>query len=221
MFVRKKSSLFSLVILLLALTGCNNPKDVNKENFTKAINNSFKDSMRACINFDVKFPVQFQTEFGLYRNTSMDEVKVISQYEALADVGLLVLQKSEKTSGTGFDYRNNTTYIVNLTESGKKYFQPKKGFCYGDREVTEIVNFTEPTEVLGMAFKASQVNFKYQTKNLAPWINKLQQLNKIGVFPYVKADIDSTSSPVEKSTSLVLTNNGWIGYSDFEKFGAK
>ena len=220
MFFRKKSSVFSLVILL-ALTGCNNPKDANKENFTKAINNSFKESMRACIDLNAQFPVKFETEFGLYRNTSMDEFIFISRYEALAEIGLLVLKKSENSSGRGFDYRNKTTYIFNLTEEGKKYFQPKKGFCYGDREVTEIVNFTEPTEVLGMTFKASQVNFKYQTKNLAPWVNKLQKLKKMGVFPYVKADIDSISSPVEKSTSLVLANNGWIGYSNFEKFGAK
>ncbi|MBX3603381.1 MAG: hypothetical protein KIS83_14820 [Rubrivivax sp.] len=47
-----------------------------------------------------------------------------------------------------------------LTEAGQRQFQPERGFCYGRAEIVEVIDYTEPSQVSGVATVQAQARLR-------------------------------------------------------------
>jgi len=86
-----------------------------------------------------------------------------------------------------------------LTEKGRKYFKWNEPVCVGNREVSEIVEYTEPAETGGMV--ATRVNFKYD-------IDGNDFANDIGLEEIARTHAIGGMDG-EGEAVLVKTNKGW------------
>ena len=168
------------VVLLAALVACRDRKAATKGNFETAINDYYK-GHQECMVF---FPnVQ------------------LSGSQVLADAGLLTkTTQTEKAFWGGM----TTSTKYEISPEGQKYHDAHGRLCYGRAEVAEIVNFTEPGDMMGQ--KVSRVMVKYRIVDLAPWA-KLDSVQK--TFPEIKKAAAAESSPLQREMVLVLMNDGW------------
>jgi len=90
-----------------------------------------------------------------------------------------------------------------LTEKGRKYFKWNESVCVGDREVSEISEYTEPVEYGGMVM--STVTFKYDIEH-----NDLS--NDIGLEEFARTH-SIRGMDGEGEAVLVKTNKGWKSQS--------
>jgi hypothetical protein len=127
-------------------------------------------------------------------------------------------------------------YRENVSES---FFDGKHhGFCYGEPRIVEIINYSEPADILEQ--KVSEVHFRYALYNLAPWVasdkikyaseqslngntdpsrlkksmnaNKLEQITNA-----ITRDIQSVKDSLRGKAVLILTNSGWMHENMFRK----
>ena len=185
----------------LALAGCSDPQKASESNFKSAVQDFLNVVYPACYIIET-FP------------TKPDGWDIRGQkpiFEEMVKLGLLV--KKEVVTNTKFKWQKPVKATVfDLTEEGKKYYQQpdeksKKqgGFCMGKAEVKEIVNFSEPSEMMGS--KVSQVNFTYIVTDLPDWLKNPEILKLSDVL---KRDVNSTEEPIKQDAKMVLTNKGWI-----------
>ncbi|MBK0167378.1 hypothetical protein [Klebsiella sp. S69] len=102
-----------------------------------------------------------------------------------------------------------------LTEEGKKYYKPDAaktmkgenigGFCFGKATVTEVSNFTEPSDAMGQ--KISRVSFTYKVSEIPDWAKSPEIMN---ADRQLQKDVSSESEGVKVTNVFLLTNNGWI-----------
>ena len=120
----------------------------------------------------------------------------LAPFETLTDAGML----TKTQNGQKVHYDLSTKGRESWKTKGSEWGQ----FCYGERTVTEIERFTEPSDMGGV--HVSNVTYKYKVINIADWA-KLAPVQK--TFPYMKTQIDSDSAPNEEQQPLFLMNDGW------------
>ena len=169
----------SLIVLMAFSSACSNRKAATKSNFETALNKRFQKE-KECMAL-MAFP---DDAFGS-----------MAAFDALTDAGMLT-----KT-------QNGQKVHYDLSTKGREFWKAKNGgygqFCYGERTVTEIERFTEPSDMGGV--HVSNVTYKYKVINIADWA-KLAPVQK--TFPYMKTQIDSDSAPNEEQQPLFLMNDG-------------
>ncbi len=209
--LKSKIPLFGLIIFLLA---CSSPKDASKENFEKIIN-TYLD--KSCILVSPtnswgsgKIPVMLELEpIKNKRNVEYNTAK-IKKFEFFVGIGLLqVKDGTKKKQAWTFsdEYITVQTKEYSLTDKGKKFYQEKgkNGFCAAKKKVSEISNFSEPSQaMMGLGYTISNVNFKVSPYEISGWANNQGIME---AFPYLADKLKENKS---ESTMLVLMNDGWV-----------
>jgi hypothetical protein len=201
------------LITAIALVGCSDHKAASEKNFTVAIQ-SYLDTAYPKCYFVHNFPATDDFDIGGNRPA----------LGALTKVGLLV-QKEErkevrKLFGAGTQVQIKTTY--DLTEEGRKYYKVDAakglmgnsigGFCFGKARVKAITQYSEPADMFGQ--KISRVNYEYTVGDFPAWATTPEV---IGAINTLKAEVESSTTPVKKLEAVVLTNNGWVHERLFKK----
>lgn len=197
-----------LCIGTLALTGCDDPKKPSESNFKMAAQ-QYLDTVYPACYIKVNFP--YKTDGISFNN--LPEI-----LHAMAGKGLLTEQELSRKHIDASWGSNARDVVVNsyaLTEEGKKYYKPDAaktmkgenigGFCFGKATVTEVSNFTEPSDAMGQ--KISRVSFTYKVSEIPDWAKSPEIMN---ADRQLQKDVSSESEGVKVTNVFLLTNNGWI-----------
>lgn len=212
----KKVFLLSALAASLVLTACHDPKEANKENFGKAIQEYLDTQYAVCIGYPrtfLSFPenspfknsdkVVFDTK-DLTKSFNQD---IAHQLRYLVEKGLFTetTEQVEVLAMLGKNF-NIEAKVYSPTEKAKSYlttsssgFGNRKAFCAGKVELVEVGTFTEPADAFGM--KVSQVNYTVKTKDLADWATDPK-------FEAVFKHNKNVAKP-DQRMALILTNEGW------------
>ena len=174
---------FFLLACIVLITGCSSPKTANKANFKKAIVEWQQQQNGGYLAGTKTFPtslVASQVPKLFVRNFAM-----------LSRAGLVDVVLDENAKGS--DGVAQPQYKYSLTESGKKYYTPDKGFRVAIPQLVEVTDFTPPINGPG-GVKTSTVRYKY--KSMPTELGKL-------VNPEAKEEL------YDGAVQLVLTENGW------------
>jgi hypothetical protein len=183
--------LFCGVTLLFA--GCSKQDD-SKANYQAAINNYYKAHPVCLWQETKKFPVQAATS---------DDAKT-EGYDALTDAGLLARTTGEKKV---FIVASKQVNNYDLSEQGRSTWTPDPSqpgygnFCYGNRTVDSIDNFT--SGVNGSGLKTAEVNYHYSLTGVPGWA-KTQEIQT--AFPSVAAAL-AQNQPAHDS--MVMNGSTW------------
>ena len=204
----KKVFLFSALATSLVLTACNDPKEANKEDLGKAIQEYLTTLQPA---YCIKYPksntgnptLGKSQEWDIFYipDNSSEDTKVEQKLEYLTGKGLL----TKKTYTNSID-SNIVTYIYspseelqkNLVEGWKDY-----QICLATKfELKNIGMFTEPADLLGV--KTTKVNYTLEAK-WPSWATPSE------FFELFKDDLIQAENKIkdEQQISLILTNEGW------------
>ena len=201
-------------VLLLALSGCADPKAASEKNFKVAMQHYLDSAYPRCY-FASNFPV---------KKSDWDIGGANATLAALEKAGLLSANEVQQEEKLMFSQqtRSVTRLSYDLTEEGKKYYKAdasenmrgeKTGaFCVGKAAVKSIGQFTEPADMMGQ--KISRVNYEYTVTDLPAW-TKSPDLHR--VIRGLEADVQSTSVPIKGVVAMVLTNNGWVHEKMFSR----
>jgi len=198
-------TIFSLRMIVFALLtsfiiSCSpDPKEATSENFTKAINEAIKEKG----NF-ISDRI-FDGDRKLFKSAGL--IEIYTELEEKQDFLSFIERRKD----------NNPEMVevekYRLTELGKKYNKEKilgSGFCYGNSEVVEIKNFTEPTNMGG--YTVSHVKYTFKINNIPEWVHVLKKKYK-----WMEKDINSSKTPLSGKATLILTNTGWVHETLFAK----
>lgn len=207
------------------IVSCSNPKEANKVNFERAIQ-AYLDTDPVClirITFGQDlFPVSYKQEDvdiavknkgnKEFHSGSLD----LQDDIILADLGLLKATQGpvsiRKTGGfyVGPDKQVPATTFT-VTDEGTKWRKSTQRtiaggqppfFCFGDKKLVKIVNFTEPSNAFGST--SSSVSYTYKVANVAPWAMTDAAKDK---FEIIKKAFKTEESG---TTQLIKTDAGWM-----------
>lgn len=193
----------------LALLGCSN-KDASKGNFKAAIQDYLDTTPALCASLPFR---DGSTSFKIEKNDGFSR-SVLAQANALAEAGLLKARDVEMPAGFGGKQRPGIEF--ELSDEGRKFLSKQEGLaggtslCTGRFEVSEVVNFTEPSEMMGA--RISRVNYRYTVKDAAEWA-RLPAV--AGAFPQWQKK-GATDDRAETAV-VVATNEGWMHERLFRK----
>jgi len=184
------SALIALPIFMSITIGCDK-KAATNSNFEDGLNHNFK-THRECLLYAV-FPLS-----GSGRDTK--------ELEALAGVGLLSKSPDPHYHGQYFLY--------SLTPEGTKASDvPEvsgltRAACYATKKVTEILNFTEPSDQQLGSGKVSVVTYTLKYTDVASWMNDpaVVAVESSTEDLLKKADDDPSHKAQE---TMILTHRGW------------
>lgn len=205
----------SVILLMAGMTGCSNPKDANRKNFTEAINKAIADSIFIGIQ---EMPVsEFNGGHGGRRLAKIEQrfetgdhyLKVPKllfsdrKQELLIDdlvkKGVIIPWMSAFYTGQGLFDLPVDVYL--FKSSGLRYAKPVRNgsslvyvFYCGRPGVDKIIEWTEPGESNGA--KITSVRYKARLDDAPDWSSGLKRYFDEGL-------------QTEKDAMLVLTNNGW------------
>ncbi|HBZ8119039.1 TPA: hypothetical protein MM166_004288 [Klebsiella pneumoniae] len=204
-----------LCIGMLTLSGCNDPKKPSESNFKEAAQQYLNTVYPVCY---IKANFPYKTDGISFNN--MPEV-----LHAMAEKGLLTekeLSRKHIDASWGIKAHDLVVNSYDLTEEGKKYYKADAaknirgenigGFCFGKATVTEVSNFTEPSDAMGQ--KISRVSFSYKVSEIPEWAKTPEILTAVR---QIKKDVDSAKDGMKVTNVFVLTNNGWIHEKLFGK----
>lgn len=199
------------------LSGCNNPKAANEENFAAAINILLAE-YPACTSTHIDTnPYTGKPPEGEYDQFKTPDKIIISHtnpdltkaYQALVKAGVFKAEETKLRHTVRYlfgkpdkvtDYPA-TLFTLNRTES-----TPKKmtaiNLCFATREVATIDQFTEPQQ--GNGVTVSRVKYSDKFSNIAPWSSD-SDVRKVWT------GIEKTLEETEKNAAITLglTNKGW------------
>lgn len=197
-----------LCIGTLALTGCDDPKKPSESNFKTAAQ-QYLDTVYPACYIKANFP--YKTDGFAFNN--LPEI-----LHAMAGKGLLTEQELSRKhidASWGSNARDVVVNSYDLTEEGQKYYKSDDaktlkgenigGFCFGKATVTDISNFTEPSDAMGQ--KISRVSFTYKVSEIPDWAKSPEIMN---ADRQLQKDVSSGSEGVKVTNVFLLTNNGWI-----------
>jgi hypothetical protein len=177
----------------LLFAGCNKQDD-SKANYQAAINDYYKAHPVCLWQETKKFPVQAATS---------DDAKT-ENYDALTDAGLLTRTTAEKKV---FIVASKQVNNYDVSAEGRSFWTPDTAqpgygnFCYGNRAVDSIDNFT--AGVNGSGLKTAEVNYHYSMTGVPGWA-KAQEIKT--AFPSVGAAL-AQNQPAQDS--LVMNGTTW------------
>jgi hypothetical protein len=204
----KKTAILSLLCIAISttLSGCNNPKAANKENFAKVLteyvaknSDGFSRSLKYC-NINIG---NMPTE-RIYGVSGNDDFSRKS--ESLKNAGILTIDSREEER----PYQGRVTIRkYDLTEKGKQIAKAISGtdvfyIPYCQVAFKEVKLFTEPADAFGA--KVSQVDYTYAIAKVDDWVNHPEILQ---AYPEAKEALDSVGKPLDGKKALVLTSEGW------------
>ncbi|VAW82290.1 hypothetical protein MNBD_GAMMA14-144 [hydrothermal vent metagenome] len=193
-----KFSVATLIFPVCAfvLIGCSDPKDANKENFSKAIQ-EYLNQEKACMGIQGRY-----LDTGLYNEfTDLNE---------FVKIGLL---KKEALKPKSSMTRNvDPRVLYSLTEQGKEISRKKEGFlgdtvllCYGEKVITGVTNFTPPATMGG--YTISRVKYTYKVTGIDDWVKNELLMKQ---YKNLRGELNSANTPLEEEATLMLTNAGWV-----------
>jgi hypothetical protein len=199
----------------LAISGCNDPKKASEANFKTAAQ-QFLDSAYPTCYFEAKFP--YKTD-GFSINNTPDILHVLAQKGLLTEKELSRKHYDATWAMGAHDVVANS---YDLTDEGKKYYKvdasknligkPVSGFCFGKATVSAVVNFTEPSDMMGQ--KISRVTYSYKVTDIPDWA-KSPEITALS--SKLANDVNSEKDPQKITNVFLLTNNGWIHEKLFGK----
>lgn len=208
--------ILATVAVSIAVTGCSDPKAANEKNFKVAMQSYLDKEYPKCY-FVEKFPktVEF---YGI-------EDQQHRTLQALTKAGMLSMKEIERSELKGIFGGATKTLVkstFDLTEEGKKAYKPdaKKnykgesigGFCFGKATVKTVTQFSEPADMFGQ--RVSRVNYEYVVSDLPTWATSPEITS---ASKSLKVDAESNATPVKVLQAVILTNNGWVHESLFQK----
>jgi hypothetical protein len=190
------------------LVSCNGARKPSRAHFAEAINQYLARHGQTCTLIGRQFPVD------LPRSEVNNPSGIGTKLAALERAGLVSwIDTTAVVHGMLDPLRGPSppqpVRRFQLTAEGQKYFQqipsslgPTGAFCYGQKSVGSIVNWTEPETG---ASSQAEVTYTYQIVNLANWAGRsdLQQ-----AFPDVKAMLNGASR-TNQTVGVELMNKGW------------
>ncbi len=207
-----KFVVFSGMICLLALSGCNDPKSASKENFKKALQVYYDAHPLIVTQIWLTLPViegssayktneEFVTFFAsvgyLEGRDTVAEIDSVGYLEGhFARVNIKI---------------KRPTKVWQLTEEGKKNFITTSnplvgsvgGFRWADVQVKDVESFTEPADMMGK--RVSEATYSITLVNEKPWVNQIKGKRGFAAnFMY----LDQIGAA--RKSSLVLTSDGWV-----------
>jgi hypothetical protein len=187
----KKIACLAGLALVIAGAGCRK-NAVDPSAFKSALNDYYNAKQVCVWSAAVKFPAQADTN-------NEDQTK---GFDALTDAGLLTRTPAEKKR---FLIGSKQVNNYDLSDKGRTTWtadasQPGYGnFCFGNRRVTSIDNFTPPDS------DATQytVNYHDAVTSVPDWANSPEMKT---AFPKIAA---ATSGQQTATATLVKSSNGW------------
>lgn len=205
----KKTAIVSLICIAITttLSGCNNPKAANKENFAKVLSEyvaknsaGFSRSLKYCNIHIGQMPSE-----GVFSGTPSDD-DFARKLESLKSAGILTIDSREEDR----PYQGRVTIRkYDLTEKGKQIAKAISGsdvfyLPYCQVAFKEVKLFTEPADAFGA--KVSQVDYTYAIEKVDDWVNNPEIIQ---AYPEVKEALDSVGKALDGKKALVLTSEGW------------
>ena len=195
--------LFGVVMLGAAaatLTACGDVKEPNEKNFTAALQ-KFHDENGACLPFG---PVPAEVQRSAFNIGSQSFKRYVQA--GLADLDTQVRDENGRrvTVDVYTPSDKSKPYLKTLTERNGVEGQQ---ICFGKVEVTEIDNWTEPSDTAGVM--AARVTYKLKVTKEAPWTDDP------AIAPLVRSAMARTTrgggfdQEVKREDLLILTNKGW------------
>jgi len=199
-------AIFCVSVLANLMTGCDNSKTANEDNFKKAIAEILPGQQLNCFGLDSTTSI-----FGIKLMDFPVEIKKgepPAQIQALTKAGLLSTSEGRTQLLMG-SFSETPTTKYTLTKEGEKFFKralstQSNGLCVGEAEVDKVINFTEPQNKDGITI--SEVKFSYKIKNYPTWLSNPEIQ---AAFPYAAKMAQSENKPLEYTTTLFLTSKGW------------
>jgi len=212
--MKLKLIITSMIIILFSACNGSNKSEASVENFTKVINEHFKQK---------DFCIKLTDKISTFPDETSSATTTLKEYKAYEKMGFLTLTpqrvKYQGMPGGGDKDGMIDGYKVNLTEKGKKaYHNDKKGsfssrgFCIGYYQVEKISNYTTPAERNG--FVMSKVDYTLMTMNMEDKIIKIiKEEQSKGQLHSVKVD-----KLKDESRVLILTEmKGWVHEKDMRR----
>jgi hypothetical protein len=209
---------YTLIAVALGLTivtaGCGDPKKASKENFAKSIKTAITndptgwsgitlDNPPCFINLGSKFPQTVQ-QFDRRSVSMFRREATVPRFDALVGQGFLTSQTiEEKISANNI----SITRQYDLTEKAREIvIQAKENYYlpYCKVAFKEVKSFLEPGQNFGMTMSA--VTFTYKVEAIAGWAKDTPVQ---AVFPEIKKAVENAGQPIEKTTTMILTSEGW------------
>jgi hypothetical protein len=169
---------------VVTLAGCSPEKKANKENFKKAVTEWQQQDggyLAGTKTLPTSMPVENAPKL------------VVRNFASLSFAGMVDVIK-EQAANSNAGENAQLQYKYSLTESGKKYYTPGKGFKVSNPEDIEIMEFTPPAEDAKEKTKTVVVKYKY--KDVPTELGKL--VNK-----------DAKVENYDGVSKLILTDKGW------------
>jgi len=194
---RRSGAALALLALALPLAGCSDPKAASDDNFKSALQGWF-DTNPVCTTLVAMGKVPIVREVPNH----VDEAKL----DLAVNAGLLSVESFREVprfATKPADFRRYTP-----TDTGKDAIRANDTglggvqLCFARRNVVEVVNWTEPGDVMGL--RATQVRYRYRLDDIAPWT---QTADMRAAFPQLAKALDTPEG--EDKASLILTNEGW------------
>ena len=219
---------WTLIVMLAAallLSSCGNcgAHKASNEIFAEVLNAYYADH-KDCVGL----PTTKNEEGYFYIAEIADDTKPLGAqmddrdlkpFLALANAGIMtahdaqlskkVFNRTEKVAGKGFKLTELGTSMLLADEFKRGFNEGEPQLCYGQRVIDEITNFTEPADVRGVTL--SSVKYKFTVGDVADWA-KLPEVYLR--YPHIETYIAETS---EDKDDLVLSDNGWVHFTEFEK----
>lgn len=199
------------LLLSVAIFGCSDPRVANESTFRTALNQYFE-SHPPCIDaIRTEFPIIVGESLAITSPILLDWQKVIG--DPLTKAGLLTKTSVTLESNVIGRYRADK---YELTDAGKTHFRKNEGrqggqFCAGKRTVKEIVNFTEPADMMGQ--RISQVTFTYTVEGVPEWLRSDYFPKKGTGLSMIRTEVSGTipsdKDVIQEKAALMLTNKGW------------
>jgi hypothetical protein len=206
---------FSVVLLLAGMTGCSNPRDANRKNFTEAINKAIADSI--FIGIQEMTVREFNSGHGGRRMAKIEQrfetgdhyLKVPKPLFAdrkqelllqdLVKKGIVIPWMGGYYTGQGLFDLPNDVYLFKSTSL--HYAKPVRNgaslvyaFYCGKPGVDRIIEWTEPGVSNGVTI--TSVRYKARLDAVPEWSSGLKKYLNEGL-------------QAEKDAMLVLTDKGW------------
>ena len=194
----------TFLLAAVLMTGCSNSKDASESNFKAALQ-EYYDQKPACLDLSITFPYEeSKNSYFLMKNE-----KVLNE---LVNLGFLTVEETEVESRYNMYGKKSPEEALkyDLTDQGRKQAnlsdEHNQNFCYGNYEVVDVKNFTEPTDMMGET--VARVNFSFKLTNVDDWAKESPVFKEqlIGV----KRSFLALDKPIDSKAELILTNKGWM-----------
>jgi hypothetical protein len=206
----------SLIAMAMSVTACSDPKAASEKNFKVAMQRHLDGAYPKCYFVD-NFPKTADYYGGA------DER--YAQLQALTKAGMLSAKEIERKELKDLFSSTQKTFVktnFDLTDEGRKAYKADAtknyrggsvgGFCFGKATVKAVTQFSEPGDLFGQ--RVSRVNYEYTVSDLPKWAITPDML---AASKQLKIDAESAVTPIKALQAAILTNNGWVHESRFQK----